>query len=175
MAGLKCSYCGGSIRYHGIPNGIEHTVFSKESWNKIISTMYDPKNERMHNEWPIPGPYLYRSDTIWEDFKEEYFEVWVCPHCGTLAIFDSKQIRVKAVYAPTENKPQIDKQGKMYVVFSDYIWEEITEISIPISQIPSKFKPSCVAIANEEYIWLLNSEQESENTKIYHRIAISEE
>ena len=41
MAGLKCSYCGESIRYHGTPNGIEHTVFPVKNWEKLVSTVYD--------------------------------------------------------------------------------------------------------------------------------------
>ncbi|MEE3451332.1 MAG: hypothetical protein VZR27_11680 [Acutalibacteraceae bacterium] len=173
MAGLKCSYCGGSIRYHDMPNGIEHTVFSMKNWEKLVSTVYDPNNERMHEEWNTPGPYLYRSDTIWEDFEDDYFEVWVCPHCGTIAVFDNRRLYVRAVYTPINDDVEVDWNADKYVVFSDYVWEEIAESSIPVSEIPNKFKASYYVIANSDYVWLFNSNFESDCTKAYKRIAIA--
>lgn len=175
MAGLKCSHCGGSIRYHDMPNGIQHTVFSSKSWEMITQTVYDPQNEHMHNEWKNPEPYRYLSCTIWEDFPEEYREVWVCPHCGTVAVFDNSGVRVKAVYAPTTDKVPVDRHAEKYVVFSDYVWEEIAELSIPVSEIPAKFNATYYVIANSDYIWLFNSGFESDCTKVYKRIAIAEE
>ena len=124
MAGLKCSYCGESIRYHGTPNGIEHTVFPVKNWEKLVSTVYDANNERMHEEWNVPGPYLYRADTIWEDFEDDYFEVWICPHCGTVAVFDNSGIHVRAVYTPIKDVVEINRYAEKYVVFSDYEWEK---------------------------------------------------
>lgn len=175
MAGLKCSHCGGSIRYHGIPSGTEHTVFPNNNWEKIISTVYDPNNERMHDEWNVPGPYLYRADTIWEDFENDYFEVWVCPHCGTLAVFDNSGIHVKAVYTPIEEKVDVDRHAEKYVVFSDHVWEEISDSTLPVSEIPNKFNISYHVFANDDYIWLLDSDYESDCTKVYMRTAIATE
>ena len=175
MAGLKCSYCGGSIRYHDMPNGIEHTVFSMKNWEKLVSTVYDANNERMHEEWNVPGPYLYRADTIWEDFEDDYFEVWICPHCGTVAVFDNSGIHVRAVYTPIKDVVEINRYAEKYVVFSDYEWEKIADSSIPVSEIPTKFKISYHIIANDDYIWLLSSDFESDCCKVYKRIAIAAE
>ena len=175
MAGLKCSNCGGSIRYHGIPNGIEYTVFPIENWNKIISCIYNPDDERIHEEWPVPGPYLYRTDTIWEDFKDDYFEVWVCPHCGTLEVFDNSGVHVKAVYRINDDKIKIDNNAKKYIAFSDYVWEKVTESSIPVSEIPDKYESSYYIIANSDYVWLFESNFESNYSKVYKRIPIATE
>ncbi len=175
MAGLKCSHCGEGIRYHDMPNGIEHTVFTMKNWEKIVSTVYDPNNERMHEEWNTPGPYLYRADTIWEDFEDDYFVAWVCPHCGTIAVFDNSGLHVRAVYTPISDSIPVDRNADKYVVFSDYVWEEISESSIPVSEIPDKFKASYFAIANSDYVWIFNSQLESDCTKVYKRIAIAAE
>ena len=173
MAGLKCSHCGGSIRYHGESNGIEYTVFPSKNWKMITSTVFDPNNKRMHDEWNIPGPYLNRSDTIWEDFENDYFIVWVCSDCGTLAVFDSDGITVKAVYTPIDDNIEVDRNAEKYVVFSDYIWQEIENSSIPVSEIPDKFKASYYAIANIDYIWLFDSDCKTDCSMRYKRIAIA--
>lgn len=175
MSGLKCSVCGGSIRYHGIPNGVQYTVFPLKNWEKIISTVYDPNNERIHEEWNTPGPYLYRSDTIWEDFEDDYFEVSVCPHCGTLAVLDYDGIHVKAVYTPINENIAVDKRSEKFIVFSDYDWEKIENSLIPVSEIPNKFKASYYVAANGDYVWLFNSQSESDCSKVYKRIAIATE
>ncbi|MCR5609541.1 MAG: hypothetical protein K6G26_10805 [Lachnospiraceae bacterium] len=175
MAGLKCSNCGGSIRYHDTPSGIQYTVFTAKSWENITQAIYDPKNERMHNEWKIPEPYRYLSCTIWEDFPKEFREVWVCPHCGTIAVFDNSGVRVKAVYAPTTDIFSVDRHAEKYVVFSDYVWEEIAELSIPVSEISNKFNVTYYAIANEDYIWLFKLGYESDYDKVYKRISVAKE
>ena len=175
MAGLKCSHCGEGIRYHGMPNGIEHTVFTLKNWEKIVSTVYDPNNERIHEEWNTPVPYLYRSDTIWEDFEDDYFEVWVCPYCGTIAVFDNSRLHVKAVYTPINENIAVDKRAEKFVVFSDYDWEKIEDSLIPVSEIPNKFKASYYAMANSNYVWLFGSQSESDCSKVYKRIVIAEE
>ena len=175
MAGLKCINCGNGIRYHDEPNGIEYTIFSEDAWKKVITTEYDPNNEMIHTEWLVPGPYLYQADTIWEDFKNEYQEAWVCPKCGTIAVFVKGGIQVESVCVPFDEDIETAPNGTSYVVFSDYLWDEITDLSIPVSKIPDTYKPSFVAVANDDYMWLLSSDLKDRNNivKKYRRIPIS--
>ena len=175
MAGLACSQCGAGIRYHGEPCGIEYTIFHNDVWNTITSTVYDKENERIHEEWLVPGPYLYQSDTIWDDFKNEYQDAWVCPKCGAVMVFKIGGIVVDRAYAPVYENQEIKPTGISYVVFSDYLWDEITELSIPVSEIPNRFKPSYLAVANEEYMWLQDYDSPERTIKFYQRIEISKE
>ena len=169
MASLKCSKCGFGIHYHGEPDNTEYIMIKETDWFNITKNIFDPKNKIMKDGYPM----LFRSDTIEDEFSDCFIKFWICKRCGTLAIFDG--IYVDSVYAPTEDKVPVDKHSKMYIVFSDYLWDEITEHSIPVSEIPSKFAPSYVAIRNSEYIWLLNSGSDRECIKIYHRIPVAKE
>ena len=92
MASLKCGNCKEGIHYHGEPNGIELRVFSSDVWKKVIESKYNPKAPKMHTEYLTPSPYFYTSETILHDFKGMYCDIWRCPNCGTLPVFDAAAI-----------------------------------------------------------------------------------
>ena len=90
-------------------------------------------------------------------------------------MFDNSGLHVKAVYTPTNDNAPVDRNAEKYVIFSDYVREKISESSISVSEIPDKFKASYYVIANGDYVWLFNSQSESDCSKVYKRIAIATE
>ena len=170
MAGIECSKCCSSIRYHGEPNGIQFVVFTDKMWNTVITSTYDKNNEKIHNEWSSPEPYLYRADTIWWDFPKMFQYAWVCPKCGTIILFKNDGIFIESTYAPIENTLDESPNGSSFIVISDYIWDEITDLSIPTKDIPTRFAPTYSVVANDKYLWVFESASQDNLLKIYERM-----
>lgn len=148
MAGLKCEHCGHGIRYHGEPNGIELIMFSEAAWKSVVESTYDPLHEKIHDEYPVPCPYLYTTDTIYDDFRGFYCKIWKCPQCGTLHVFDNNDItRVIKVFIPCVDEVKDDRNaGDRFVIYDDMTWEQITELSIPNTEIERYYPPTFYAL-----------------------------
>ena len=113
MSGLKCSGCGGSIRYHGEPNGIELTAISQEMWNTFSST-----------DKPIICYLL--------DGNDDYFLIWRCPECGCLHAFEGYSPKVWHAYFFTDTAPDMTSARK-YLIFSDDLFYDISEVNMTAS------------------------------------------
>lgn len=110
MASLKCNNCGYGIHYHDEPNGIEYTAFSMELWNTFAKT-----------NKPIIRYVL--------DGNDDFLCVWRCPECGCIHTFIAYQSPLKQAYIPCDEEV-IPTEARKYLVFIDYLFEDISERGI---------------------------------------------
>ncbi len=156
MAGLQCGGCGKGIRYHDEPNGIELILFPIETWKNITESKYDPNNEKMRSEYLVPSPYLYQSDSVYEDFMGLFNYMWRRPQCGTLHVFDrERNINVIKTYIPTKRQVNVDLScGYSSVIYDDLTWFEVAEHPVPNTEIERLYPPTYYAVAQGEYLAL---------------------
>ena len=177
MAGLKCEHCGHSIRYHGESNGIELIMFCESAWQNIIESVFDPNDVKMHTEYPVPIPYQYTADTIYDDFNGTYSKIWRCPNCGALHIFDMKDItRVTAVFVPCEDHTESLKGTKsLFILYDDIAWDKLTELSIPTAEIEQYYPPTYYALLDERSLALYEDKGLSKLIGWYKKQALTQE
>ncbi len=156
MASLKCGNCKEGIHYHGEPNGIELHVFSSDVWKEVIESKYNPEAPKMHTEYLTPSPYFYTSETILHDFKGMYCDIWRCPNCGTLHVFDADHnVYVVKIWVPTKKPIEVDfSHGHTHVIYDDFTWSDVTELSLPNTEIESRFPPNYYAVVQEDCLML---------------------
>ena len=79
------------------------------------------------------------SDLSWERVKQPFDVLKVGDEIDVyVKNVDPDSKRISLSVKETLRDPWLDKAEK-YVVFSDYIWNEITDLSIPTKDIPKKF------------------------------------
>ena len=150
MASLQCSVCKNAIRFHGEPVGVEFVMILKEDWKKIVTSEFRPEAKTY-----ISGtryPKLFRTDTIEEDFPGMVKKFWKCQECGSLFFFDElKNVSESYVMSREEVCEDFQLQQE-YIVFDDYLWDEIMESGLPVSKIEEKFKIFARAKMTKNYI-----------------------
>ena len=156
MAGIKCGRCGEEINHHGEPNGIELILFSAEIWKTVTESKYDPDNVKMHTEYRVPEPYWFKSDKIYDDFRGKFRYIWRCPKCGTLHVFDADHnVYVVKIWVPTKKPIEVDfSLGHTHVIYDDFTWSDVTELSLPNTEIESRFPPNYYAVVQEDRLML---------------------
>ncbi len=133
MASIQCSICGNRIQYHSEPSGVEYIYFRKGIWTDICSRCFDRDDKQMDETGKYPK--LYRSGTIEEDFRGDYYKFWKCPKCNSLYKF-TEDGSVEQVYV-TSDKAVAGELVEEGIVFDDYTWDRITEENIPDEKLTS--------------------------------------
>ncbi|MBQ1863241.1 MAG: hypothetical protein II561_10750 [Thermoguttaceae bacterium] len=172
MASLKCGKCKEGIHYHGEPNGIELHVFSSDVWKEVIESKYNPEAPKMHTEYLTPSPYFYTSETILHDFKGMYCDIWRCPNCGTLHVFDAADgNRVASTYVPAETPFEVDtNQSFTHVIYDDFAWFEFYETPTPNTELEQNIPPTYYAVVSGNRLALFKDKKLSQFAGCYQAL-----
>jgi len=167
MASLKCSVCGEGIHYHSTPADVEYRYISLKDWKEICRTKFDKSNKIMDSSGS--HPMLFRSDTLDDDFADKIKRFWKCPQCDSWHFFENE--KVAKVYKIKEDvkEIQVDKIGLEYVIFDDYMWDELTEKSIP-NEMLAEIVPTYYAKIYDNYVVISSNRDYSNNIQVFELV-----
>ncbi len=158
MASLKCSVCGSGIHYHSEPEGIQFIFFKDSDWGKMMSMSLTSDEIESENH----GSYLY---------------AWKCPSCGAFAFFDADwhvNMIFKLISEDISSK-EIHQNLDTGLLFDDYLWNRITEDSIPVKDIIDKYS-GFYYVAKNEHAMFIYEDREMRNLMFsYEGTEVAEE
>ena len=154
MASLKCSHCGFGIHYHDEPNGVEYTALSQELWNSFSET-----------DKPIVRYVL--------DGNDDFLCIWRCPECGCIHTFEAYRPIFKQAYIPCDDVA-IYTESKKYLVFIDFLFEDISERGLSAKEFANGGKYSSdsffYAMINNECVIVYSDETCTKEIRKYKAI-----
>ena len=154
MASLKCSHCGFGIHYHDEPNGVEYTALSQELWNSFSKT-----------DKPIVRYVL--------DGNDDFLCIWRCPECGCIHTFEAYRPIFKQAYIPCDDVA-IYTESKKYLVFIDFLFEDISERGLSAKEFANGGKYSSdsffYAMINNECVIVYSDETCTKEIRKYKSI-----
>lgn len=154
MASLKCSHCGFGIHYHDEPNGVEYTALSQELWNSFSKT-----------DKPIVRYVL--------DGNDDFLCIWRCPECGCIHTFEAYRPIFKHAYIPCDDVA-IYTESKKYLVFIDFLFEDISERGLSAKEFANGGKYSSdsffYAMINNECVIVYSDETCTKEIRKYKSI-----
>ena len=154
MASLKCSHCGFGIHYHDEPNGVEYTALSQDLWNSFSKT-----------DKPIVRYVL--------DGNDDFLCIWRCPECGCIHTFEAYRPIFKQAYIPCDDVA-IYTESKKYLVFIDFLFEDISERGLSAKEFANGGKYSSdsffYAMINNECVIVYSDETCTKEIKKYKSI-----
>ena len=154
MASLKCSHCGFGIHYHDEPNGVEYTALSQELWNSFSKT------DKLIVRYVLDG-------------NDDFLCIWRCPECGCIHTFEAYRPIFKQAYIPCDDVA-IYTESKKYLVFIDFLFEDISERGLSAKEFANGGKYSSdsffYAMINNECVIVYSDETCTKEIRKYKSI-----